>query len=91
MPTADDRETWGTLARDPPDSKGLCALRPRMVDTNQRPRELKPRGDSDDAFRRLAVWQSPFLPMDARLDVAPVHYVPAKDERVIRDSTQSSS
>lgn len=47
--------------------------------------------NSDDAIRRPAVWRSPLLPMDARLDVAPVHYVPAKDERMIRDSTQSSS
>ena len=62
-----------------------------MVGTNQQLRELKRPGDSDDADRRLAESRSPFLPMDARLDVAPVHYIPAKDERVIRDSTRSSS
>ena len=62
-----------------------------MADTNDQVRELKPRGDSDDANRRLAESRSPFLRMDARLDVVPERYVPAKDERVIRDSTRSSS
>ena len=51
---------------------------------------LRPLGDSDDGARRPVVSRSPFLRMDARLDVVPEHYAPAKDERVIRDSTRSS-
>ncbi|MCK4659816.1 MAG: hypothetical protein KAV82_09880 [Phycisphaerae bacterium] len=40
-----------------------------------------------------ARWSSIYFDADgdARLDVAQVHYVPAKDERVIRYSTRSSS
>ncbi len=77
----------GFSARESPDLKGTRVLRPRIADTNEPVQALKPRGDSDDANRRLAESRSPFLPRDARLDVAPVHYIPAKDERVIRDST----
>ncbi len=77
----------GFLARESPDSRSTRVLRPRTASANEPLRELKPRGDSDGANRRLAESRSPFLPMDARLDVAPVHYIPAKDERVIRDST----
>ncbi len=62
-----------------------------MADTNDQFQELKPRGDSDDASRRLAESRSPFLRMDARLDVIPELYVPAKDARTIRDSMRSSS
>ncbi len=61
-----------------------------MADTNDQFQQLKPRGDSDDANRRLVESRSPFRPMDARLDVAPVHYIAVKDERVIRDSMRSS-
>ena len=81
----------GFLARASPNLKGVRVLQPRTADTNEQLRGLKPRGNSDDANRRLAVWRSPFLPMDARLDVARVHYIPAKDEGVIRDSTRSRS
>ncbi len=77
----------GFLARKSPDLRSTRGLRPRLVDTDERFQEFMPRGDSDDADRRLAESQSPFLPMDARLDVAPAHYIPAKNERVIRDST----
>ena len=61
-----------------------------MADTNAQFQELKPRGDSDDAYRRLAGSRSPFLPTDVRLDVALERYIREKDERVIRDSTRSS-
>ena len=81
----------GLLARAAPDSRSTRVLRSRMADTTDQFQEFKPRGDSDGANRRLAVWRSPFLPMDARLDVAPVRYIPTRDERVIRDSTRSSS
>ncbi len=60
------------------------------ADTGELVQELRPRGDSDDADRRLVESRSPFLRMDARLDVVPEHCIPAKDERVIRDSTRSS-
>ena len=81
----------GFLARESPDLRGPRVLRSRAADANEPLGEFKPRGDSGDANRRLAGSRSPFLPMDARLDVAPVHYIPAKDEHAIRDSTRSSS
>ena len=62
-----------------------------MADTGESVQELKPRGDSDDANRRLVKSRSPFLRTDARLDAVPERCVPAKDERVIRDSTRGSS
>ncbi len=80
----------GFSAREWPDLRSMCVLRPRTSDAYEPLGELKPRGDSDDANHRLAESRSPFLRMDARLDVAPVHYIPARDERVIRDSTRSS-
>ena len=58
-----------------------------MAGTNEAVQEFKPRADSDNANRRPAESRLPFLPMDAGLDVAPVYYIPAKDERVIRNST----
>ncbi len=61
-----------------------------MTGASEQLGELRPRGDSDDANRRLAESRSLFLRMDARLDAVPERYVPAKDERVIRDSTRSS-
>ena len=62
-----------------------------MVDTREPVQELKPRGDSDDATRRLAESRSPSLRTDARLAVAPERCDPAKDVRGIRGSTRSSS
>ncbi len=62
-----------------------------MADTIDQLQVLKPRGDSDNANRQLAESQSPFLRMDVQLDAVSERYVPAKDERVIRDSTRSSS
>jgi len=52
---------------------------------------LKPRGDSDDANRRLAESRPPFLRMDARPDVVPERCVPARDECVIHDNSGSNS
>ena len=62
-----------------------------MADTGEPVRKLKPRGDSDDAIRRLAEPRSPFLLMDTRLDVVPERYVSAIGARGTRDSTRSSS
>ena len=86
---ADGRQ--GARGGTTPDLRWLRVLRPRTANADEPLGALKPRGDSDDADRRLAESQSPFLPMDARFDVAPAHYFAAKDERVIRDSTRSSS
>ncbi len=80
----------GFLARESPDLRSTRVLWPRTADANEPLGEFKPRGDSDDADRRLAESRSPFLRMDARLDEVPERCVPAKDERVIRDSTRSS-
>ena len=89
--SGEDPRNRGFLARESPDLGSTRAIQPRTADTSKQLRGLKPRGDSDDANRRLGESRLPFLPMDARLDVAPVHYIPAKDDRVIRDSTRSSS
>ena len=72
-------------------SRRCVRTRTSVATTSEPVQELKPRGDSDDAARRLAESRPPLLRMDARLDVAPVHYIPAKDERVSRDSMRSSS
>ncbi len=88
---ADVRARWGVVARKSSSLHGVRIFLPRLADTNDQFQELKLRGDTDGANRRLAESRSPVLPMDARLDVAPVHYIPAKDERVIRESTRSSS
>ena len=90
-PATNIRGTWGALARKSPDSEDARVFQSRMVDKNHRFRELKPRGDNDDATRQLVESRSPFLPMDSRLDVAPVHYIPTKDERAIRDSMRNRS
>jgi len=77
----------GFLTRDSLDSRSMRVLRPRTGDATDPFAELKPRGDSDDAIRRLAESRSPCLPMDVRLAAGSAHYIPAKDERAIRDST----
>ena len=64
---------------------------PSLAETNDQVQELRPRGDNDDANRQLAESRAPVPRRDARLDVEPAHYVPAKDEHVTRDSTRSSS
>ena len=79
------------MVRDSADSHGVREFRPRTVDATDRFGTLKPRGDSDDATRRLAESRSLCLPMDARRGAAPVHYIPSKEGRAIRDSTRSNS
>ena len=66
---------------------GGCVRQSRKANRDEYSYELKPRGDTADADHRLAELRSPFLPTDARLDVVPVHYIPAKDEGVLHDST----
>ncbi len=77
------------MARTSPDSEDARVLQPWVAVTSELIQELKPRGDNDDAIRRLAGSRSPSLRMDARLDVVREHYIPAKDEGVIRDSSRS--
>jgi hypothetical protein len=65
-----------------------CVRTPRsMTATSEVAQEFKLRVGSDDSTRQLAESRPPCLPKDAPRDVAPVHYIPAKDESAIRDST----
>jgi hypothetical protein len=81
----------GFMVRYSADSHGVREFCPRTVDATDRFGTLKPRGDSDDAIRRLVESRSPCLPMDVRLGATPAHYIPAKDGRAIRDNTRSNS
>ena len=56
------------------DPVGQCAIGLRLP------------GGMDDATRQHAESRPLCLPRDARRDVAPVHYIPGKDEGAIRDS-----
>ena len=75
------------MVRDSADSHGVREFRPRTVDATDRFGTLKPRGDSDDAIRRLAESRSPCLPMDVRPAAGSAHYIPVKGELAVRDST----